>query len=430
MLSALRIRGVRPVLGLYALDATLEFGLAVVLMVLVYDATQSPALVAVMLTCKQIAPGVITAISGLGLDRMSPRRGLLMASALRLVGLLVLALSPFGVLTFVGAALLGFGGSVVRTVLRALLAVAAGAELRHASAALNVIFGVVLVYGPLLGAVLAASLSISVAVLVWVPVALIAGVGGFVLTSASDGMGISSYALQESESHAVSEVSTVGAPAGGESAELASRREARAAWRLFVVASATMFFVAMDEPALLAFVEQSLGGDVGDYGWLLAAWGGGLLLGGALYGRLVRLPTAPLFGVSALVVALGYLGLAASQSVAMAMVIAVFGGVGNGVLSATMLVAMLESQPAASTVRSSALLEFIGGAAPAAGMIAGGLLAEFVAIRATLAVPGAATLLIVGGWLLLERQHGRRRPAPRAVPAATSPAPDAMEVAL
>lgn len=427
MLSVLRIRGVRPVLGLYALDATLEFGLAVVLMVLVYDATQSPALVALMLTCKQIAPGVITAISGLGLDRMSPRRGLLMASTLRLVGLLVLALSPFGVLTFVGAALLGFGGSVVRTVLRALLAVAAGAELRHASAALNVIFGVVLVYGPLLGAVLAASLALATAVLVWLPVALVAGLGGYLLTTARAGMGFSSYAEQAPDASGASELQSEGVPGDAALREPVDRRAARAAWRLFVVASATMFFIAMDEPALLAFVEQGLGGDVGDYGWLLAAWGGGLLLGGALYGRLVRLPTAPLFGAAAVVVALGYLGLAASQSVPAAIGIAVFGGIGNGVFSATMLVAMLESQPAASTVRSSALLEFIGNAAPAAGMIAGGLVAEFIAIRATLAIPGVATVLLIGGWLLLERQHGRQRPAAR--PAAV-PAPDGVEVAL
>lgn len=413
VLSALKIPGIRSVLGLYALDATLEFGLAVVLMVFVYGQTESPALVALMLTCKQIAPGALTAVTGLGLDRLRPRRALIVASSLRLVGLLMLGLAPFGVLTFVGAALLGFGGSIVRTVLRALLAVAAGAELRRASAALNVVFGIVLVYGPVLGAFLAATLPMAAAILLWLPMAALAGVLGYAMTGRSGQAALASYrAAGIADAHPTAGVSLA---------------DARTGWRLLIVAAATTFFIAMDEPALLAFVEQVLGGDVAEYGWLLAAWGGGLLVGGLVYGRLAALSNLGLFGGSALIVAAGYLGLAVSQSVTAAIAIAVVGGIGNGIFSASLLVAMFEAQPAAGTVRSSALLEFTNSAAPAAGMIAGGLIAELVAIRATLAIPGVATAALVIAWLAVESRATRRRHTPLR---ATGPAADAIEVAL
>lgn len=413
MLSALKLPAVRSVLGLYALDATLEFGLAVVLMVYVYGQTESPALVALMLTCKQIAPGVLTAATGLGLDRLRPRRALLLASSLRVVGLLVLGLAPFGVATFIGASLLGLGGSVVRTVLRALLAVAAGGDLRRASAALNVIFGVVLIYGPVLGAILAAAFPIATAILIWLPIATVAGVLGYVLTGRPQPSDLAAY----------------GKAPGAESAHVvgAPLADVRRGWRLLIVAAATTFLIAMDEPALLAFVEQALGGDVGDYGGLLAAWGGGLLVGGLVYSRLAALPTLWLLAGSAFVVAAGYLGLAASQTVPAAVAVAVAGGIGNGIFSASLLVAMFEVRPAASKVRSAALLEFTNSAAPAAGMIAGGLIAQFVALRATLAIPGIATAVLVAGWLVVEVRAYRRQHSSLRV---AGPASDAMEVAL
>ncbi|MEH3054379.1 MAG: hypothetical protein PGN13_10295 [Patulibacter minatonensis] len=421
MLKAARLPGVRPIIAVYAIDVTLELALAVVLMVLVWNGSGSAALVALMLACKQILPGLLVGASVLGLEQRSRREVLVAGGMLRLAGLLLIALAPLGPLTFVGATLAGLGASMARTMLRVLLTDRAGEHLRRASAAFNIVFSLACVYAPIVGALLVSVLAPGDAVLVIAPAALISVAGGLWLTRGASELAV-----------AAADATPASAPEGnGEEADPSgvSRAEAARAWRLIAVAAVAVFAMSMDEPALLAFTERVLGGSVADYGWILAAWGGGMFLGGLLYTRLVTLSTALLFGISTTLVGVSYLGLAASSSVPVALAVAVGGGIANGMLLTALTVATLEASPLVGTLESAASLELVYSSAPAVGMVVGGLLAEVAPLRLTLAVPGTLTILVVIVWALAERRAARaaHSQSARRLPAAV--APEAARVA-
>ncbi len=160
---------------------------------------------------------------------------------------------------------------------------------------------------------------------------------------------------------------------------------------------------AMDEPALLAYVRDGLGGDVGTYGLILVVWGAGIIVGGLLYAaRGVGAPFAAIvLGVASS--ALGYLGLGFAPNVLVAVVAAVIGGMGNGAYWVAIVTTVLERAPSGEEARVSARLEGLATAMPAVGILLGGVVAEVVSPRVTLWLPGLVALVALAAWVLLAR---------------------------
>jgi predicted MFS family arabinose efflux permease len=165
---------------------------------------------------------------------------------------------------------------------------------------------------------------------------------------------------------------------------------------------------AMDEPALLAYARDSLGSDVQGYALILVAWGSGMLLGGLAYARMLARSMVAVFGWGAALSAVGYVGLGVAPSLAVALLVALVGGAGNGVYWVALVTAVQESTGDGEQAQHAARLEGIATAAPALGVVVGGVVAEYISPRASLLIPGLLALSVLALWALALRVLGGR----------------------
>jgi predicted MFS family arabinose efflux permease len=163
---------------------------------------------------------------------------------------------------------------------------------------------------------------------------------------------------------------------------------------LFAQGAAFVFFSAAI-PIEVIYAKQTLGASDSGYGLLLTSWGTGMVLGSFVFAAMRRAPLAILFFASTTVVGVGYLGLAAAPTLAIACATAVVGGTGNGVQWVTAVSAVQETTAASMQARVMSVLESIGAAMPAVGFLLGGLLATAATTRATLLVSGLGILATV-----------------------------------
>ena len=137
--------------------------------------------------------------------------------------------------------------------------------------------------------------------------------------------------------------------------------------------------------------------DAGDsgYGLLLASWGAGMVLGSVIFAIARRAPLPYLLFFSTLLVGVGYLGLAAAPTLAVACLVSVLGGTGNGVQWVSTISAVQELTPQGMQARVMSVLESIGAAMPGIGYLVGGLIASGADPRATFLAAGIGVLAIV-----------------------------------
>lgn len=384
MLSALKLPGVRWIVAVFGLEYLFEMGSAVALMVVVYDATNSPMAAAAMLVVKQVVPGIAVGFGGGRLDAFDPRRVLVASYALRVVLFATLAIIGYGAGLFALAFAAGLAGGVARTATRTLLArSASGAAFRAATAVSNVAFGVVALLAPALGALIAGQ-NAQVALATWSGVALLLAV----------------VATRMPRIDVLSEE---------ERGEPVRHSAVRVGWLIAfggVITAAT----AMDSPALLAF-SRELHGGVGGYGAILGAWGLGMVFGSVAYGRLMRLNLARVFVGGLVLAAASCLALGLSPSIPVACAFAVLGGAGNGIFWVALQTTVLESAPAGHEARAAGRLEAIASVTPAVGIVAGGIVAVAAGPRLTLIIPGVLLLSLAAAWSVFEQDTvvGRRR---------------------
>lgn len=391
MLSALRLPGFRWVASVYAFDYLVELASSVALMVLVYDATDSPLAAAGMLTCKQVLPGILTASLGKLLDVVTIRIGLTVAYALAAAVLGVLAVSGYSPLLYVLAIVAGTTGAAVRALLRTAVARSTtGQDLRAANGLLNVLMGIVALLGPALGAVLVSQTTTSAALAITAVGAAILSVGSLAMPAV-----VGSVHVRDVEEPEEDE-----ADASVPAAQV-SRRVST--WGLLALGGLVTGLFAMDEPALLAYAKDSLDAGVGGYGAILTAWGAGMILGSLVYGKLLNRSMPVLFAGGAAVAAAGYVGLGLAPTIVASCALAVVGGSGNGVLWVALVTAVQESAEDGDQAATAARLEGVSMATPAVGIIVGGIVAEVVSPRASLLIPGALSLLAIAVWLFTQR---------------------------
>jgi MFS family permease len=140
---------------------------------------------------------------------------------------------------------------------------------------------------------------------------------------------------------------------------------------------------------------------------MLASWGVGMVLGSLLFARLRRAPLANLLFFSTIAVGLGYLGLAAAPTLAVACIASVLGGAGNGIQWVAAISAVQELTAESMQARVMSVLESIGAAMPGVGFVVGGVVAALVSPRMTFLVAGCGVIatvvvmapLLGGNWL-------------------------------
>jgi MFS family permease len=177
--------------------------------------------------------------------------------------------------------------------------------------------------------------------------------------------------------------------------------------RLLTAQGAAFVFFAAVLPVEVVYVKETLGSNDTGYGVMLASWGIGMVLGGLLFARLRQASLPLLLLFSTLAVGVGYLGLAAAPTLAVACVASVVGGAGNGVQWVAVISAVQELTAESMQARVVSVLESIGAAMPGVGFALGGLIAALVSPRLTFLVAGAGVLGIVvvmapllgGKWL-------------------------------
>jgi MFS family permease len=113
-----------------------------------------------------------------------------------------------------------------------------------------------------------------------------------------------------------------------------------------------------------------------------------------------------LFVLSTLVIGASYLGLAAAPTLAVACLVSVVGGTGNGVQWVSAISAVQELTESGMQARVMAVLESIGAAMPGIGFAIGGVIAAIASPRTTFLVAGLGVIAIV--CLIAPTLGGRR----------------------
>jgi hypothetical protein len=98
-------------------------------------------------------------------------------------------------------------------------------------------------------------------------------------------------------------------------------------------------------PIEVVYAKASLETTSTGYGILLAAWGAGIVIGSAIYVLVKSRSAFSLIIVSSTAIALSSLGRAGAQSLLMACLLSVLGGMGNGIQWIAVMTALQEATP-------------------------------------------------------------------------------------
>jgi MFS family permease len=204
-------------------------------------------------------------------------------------------------------------------------------------------------------------------------------------------------------------------------AGLAYIRERATLRRLLIAQGAAFVFFAAVIPIEVIYAKETL--DAGDsgYGFMLASWGGGMVLGSFVFASVRRTPLPVLLFFSTIAVGAGYLGLAAAPTLALACIASLVGGAGNGVQWVSAVSAVQELTAPGMQARVMSVLESIGAAMPGVGYLLGGLIVDAGDPRLAFWVAGFGVLAIVA---LSGAVMGRKWPESRE-----KTRPDALDAA-
>jgi MFS family permease len=205
----------------------------------------------------------------------------------------------------------------------------------------------------------------------------------------------------------------------GSDADRSARERLIAAWRhvrslpqlrsLLVAEAAALVFFASITPVEVIYAKATLhAGDVG-YGVLMSVWGVGMVLGGTLFARTLRVSLGSLLWSATLLVGVAYVGFATAPSLGAACAAALLGGVGNGVQWASLLSAVQELAPEGLYGRLMSAVEALGALAPSLGFALGGMLAALASPRAAFGVAGGAAIVLAGVFVRLAGQRSALR---------------------
>jgi hypothetical protein len=379
-LAPLRVAGFRVLAGAYSINELGNWLGDIALAVLVFERTGSPLATALLFVGTRFAPALLAPAVVSRAEAFRPRVSLALlygCDALVFAILALLAAHHFSLVLIVGLGTVdGTLALAARALTRSTSAVllAPSGLLRRGNALFNIGFTAAGALGPAIAAVVVAQARISAAL--W-----------------ADAASFGLVALLMATARAL----PAGARAHGSWAErlrdaFAYVRERRLLFGLLSAqAAASLFFYAV-VPIEVVYATKTLGAGSAGYGWLLAAWGAGMIAGGFLFAGAQRIRVQTVLAVGTLAIAAAYLGLAVAPSLGVACAISALGGLGNGVQWISVVNAVQELTSSDMQARVLGLLEAIGAALPAAGFLAGGALAAAASPRAAYAAAGAGVL--------------------------------------
>src|SRR5215207_5552506 len=366
----------------YALNELGDWMGIIALSVLVYDRTESALATAALFLGTRFLPALFAPVLVTQAERPPPRYALPLiycGEAAAFGGLALLAgdfaLAPVIALAAVDGALALAGRALTRAVVAT--ALEPTGELRAGNALLNVAFTGGAAVGPALAGLVVAGFCVQSALLLD---AVSFYVVACILFSAGD--------IPQAE------------PEPGQMrdrvrAGIAYIREKTILRRLLTAQGAAFVFFAAVLPVEVIYVKETLGSNDTGYGLMLAAWGVGMVAGSLLFAGLRQASLALLLLFSKLAVAAGYLGLAFAPTLAVACIVSVVGGAGNGVQWVAAISAVQELTAENMQARVMSVLESIGAAMPGVGFAVGGLIAAAVSPRRTFLVAGVGVIGIV-----------------------------------
>jgi predicted MFS family arabinose efflux permease len=216
-----------------------------------------------------------------------------------------------------------------------------------------------------------------------------------------------------------------GPKAGRLRASLAHARSDRGLLVMLGLHGIGLVFFTISMPVEIVYVSHSLHAGPAVYGALLSAWGGGAVAGSGIYARWRRGQPATLITTSAAVIGIGFALMAAAPSIAIALVGAVLGGIGNGVESVSMQTAIQDRTPERWMAVIMSLNEAIANVAPGLGILIGGVITALTSPRIGLATAGVGSLAFAVLALLSLRSagisSGRGMPDPEGSEGTTAP---------
>jgi Na+/melibiose symporter-like transporter len=254
---------------------------------------------------------------------------------------------------------------------------------RHANAALNVAFSTTFVLGPVLGGVLVAGAG--------APTALLIDVASFLIGGALLSDLVSARGEEPQPASVLARLSVAWRHINRPS----SLR------RVLIVEFAALIFIQTGGPIEVTFVKSTLhAGDRG-LGILLAAWGGGSVVGSVVFARLLKRPLPVLMSAGTFAIALAYLGLALAPTLALACVAGLIGGVGNGMQWPSLISAVQRLTPPDLQGQLMGAAESMSALCLAIGLPLGGLLVAASSTRTAFLIVGVGAGLATLGFTQL-----------------------------
>lgn len=184
-----------------------------------------------------------------------------------------------------------------------------------------------------------------------------------------------------------------------------------------------MVFFTISIPVEVVFASRTLHSGAGGYGALLSAWGAGAVAGSAVYARWRRKPARLLIAGSGGAVGCGLLVMAIAPSIAIAVIGAVLGGASNGVEMVASRTALQERTESGWMAMVMGLNESLAQAAPALGILLGGVVTALFDPRVALAASAVGAFgFTVAAWVALARPGFRPPPTRTAVSSADADA--------
>ncbi len=170
-----------------------------------------------------------------------------------------------------------------------------------------------------------------------------------------------------------------------------------------------MFFT-ISTPVEVVYAEHTLHVGAGGYGAIVAAWGGGAVLGSLVYARWARANIRVLLTGGSLAIAVGLGVLAGAPDLVIALIGAAMAGIANGMLSTAFMTETQDRTPRDWMTLVTTLLQSIRQISPGLGILLGGVLAAAGSSRLAFGVAGcglpavrrgdvrAAVAAAAGGW--------------------------------
>ncbi len=355
----------------------------VALAIVVFDGTGSALATAALFACSRLVPAFAAPWVTARVDRWRVNRSLPMLyliEAAAFAGLALIAAHGFwlpGVLALavVDGTIALTGRGLSRGAVAALLK--PHGALRAGNALLNGAFAITSAAGPVLAGILVGLAGASAAL--WIDAASFA----IIAVVLGAGRHLPRAAPEDGDRGWVARVR-----AGVQAVKNEPIRTLVAAQTLAFV----FFFLVI--PIEVVFAKETLdAGDIG-YGALLTAWGVGLVVGSGVFARLRDRSTRALVIGSTVLVGLGYVGLAASPTIAIACAASIVGGAGNGIQWVSVLTAVQEALPDSLQARVVGLLESTAAAAPGIGFLLGGALTAVWSPRLAYLAAGVGVLSV------------------------------------